>query len=136
MLNSRKIFPSILLLSIILLVTSGKIKSSDINSKIFISGINGYDTYRIPALVVTKKGTILAFCEGRKDEGGDSGNIDILLKRSFDNGKTWTKLQKVWDDSNNTCGNPCPIVDRQTGTIHLLLTWNRGDDKEPVSLRE
>lgn len=106
------------------------------STKVFISGTDGYNTYRIPALVVTEKGTILAFCEGRKDKGGDSGNIDILLKRSFDNGKTWTKQQKIWDDSTNTCGNPCPIVDRETGTIHLLLTWNRGDDKEKEIINE
>jgi sialidase-1 len=104
--------------------------SETISTKVFISGTDGYDTYRIPAMVVTLEGTILAFCEGRKDEGGDSGNIDLLLKRSFDNGKTWTKQQIIWDDSGNTCGNPSPIVDRQTGTIHLLMTWNRGDDKE------
>lgn len=110
--------------------------SSTNNTKLFISGTDGYNTYRIPAIVVTEKGTILAFCEGRKDKGGDSGNIDILLKRSFDNGKTWTKQQKIWDDSSNTCGNPCPIVDRQTGAIHLLLTWNRGDDKEKEIINE
>ncbi len=110
---------------------------SDTNSaKVFISGTDGYNTYRIPAIVATENGTILAFCEGRKDKGGDSGNIDILLKRSFDSGKTWTKQQMIWDDSSNTCGNPCPIVDRQTGTIHLLLTWNRGDDKEKEIINE
>lgn len=100
------------------------------STKVFISGTDGYHTYRIPAIIVTEKGTILAFCEGRKDEGSDAGDIDILLKRSFDNGKTLSKQQKIWDDSSNTCGNPCPIVDRQTGSIHLLMTWNRGDDKE------
>ena len=130
MLNSYKKLPSIGLLLITFLISVGEIKSNELKSNIFISGTDGYDTYRIPAIVVTVKGTILAFCEGRKNEGGDSGNIDILLKRSFDNGETWTKQQKVWDDGDNTCGNPCPIVDRQTGTIHLLMTWNRGDDKE------
>ncbi len=130
MLKSYRKFPLLGLLFVTILISAGEIKSDDFKSIVFISGRDGYDTYRIPAMVVTVKGTILAFCEGRKDEGGDSGNIDILLKRSFDNGKTWTRQQKIWDDSVNTCGNPCPIVDRQTGTIHLLMTWNRGDDKE------
>ncbi|MFP6581004.1 MAG: sialidase family protein [Candidatus Hydrogenedentota bacterium] len=97
---------------------------------LFVSGENGYDTYRIPALAVTNDGTILAFCEGRMDGRGDAGNIDMLLKRSTDGGKTWSKQQVIWDDDGNTCGNPAPVVDAETGTIHLLMTWNRGDDHE------
>jgi sialidase-1 len=100
------------------------------NTDVFVSGEDGYHTYRIPALVTTKKGTLLAFCEGRKSGGSDSGDIDLLVKRSADNGKTWSRRQVAWDDRENTCGNPCPVVDRQTGTIWLLMTWNRGDDRE------
>lgn len=95
------------------------------------SGQGGYKSYRIPALAVTKKGTVLAFCEGRRVGGGDSGAIEILLRRSVDNGASWSEQQVVWADVGNTCGNPSPVVDRQTGMIWLLLTWNRGDDKEP-----
>ncbi len=62
---------------------------------VFVSGQDGYHTYRIPSLVVTKKGTLLAFCEGRKRGGGDAGDIDLLLKRSCDAGKTWSKAQVV-----------------------------------------
>ncbi len=97
---------------------------------VFVSGQDGYHTYRIPSLVVTKKGTLLAFCEGRKRGGGDAGDIDLLLKRSCDAGKTWSKAQVVWDDGDNTCGNPCPVVDRNTGTIWLLMTHNLGGDTE------
>lgn len=96
----------------------------------FVSGRDGYHTYRIPALIVTKKGTLLAFCEGRKKGGGDAGDIDLLLKRSFDGGKTWAKTHVIWDDGDNTCGNPCPVVDARTGTIWLLLTHNLGRDTE------
>ena len=97
---------------------------------LFVSGQDGYNTYRIPALAVTLKGTVLAFCEGRKSGGGDSGNIDLLVKRSTDHGKTWGAQQVVRDDAGNTCGNPCAVVDRETGTIWLLSTWNLGDDHE------
>jgi len=124
------------LLVITFLTASGEIKSNDLMTKVFISGTDGYDTYRIPAIVVTEKETIIAFCEGRKDTGGDSGDIDILFKRSFDKGKTWSGQQTIWDDGGNTCGNPCPIVDRKTGSIHLLMTWNRGDDKEKEIINE
>lgn len=97
---------------------------------VFVSGDDGYHTYRIPALLTTDKGTLLAFCEGRKGSRSDSGDIDLLLKRSTDGGKTWSDPQVVWDDGPNTCGNPCPVQDRTTGTIWLLLTWNDGRDRE------
>jgi sialidase-1 len=98
--------------------------------EVFTSGQDGYHTYRIPALIRAKNGELLAFCEGRKSSGGDSGNIDILLKRSSDGGRTWSAQQVIWDDAENTCGNPCPVVDESTGTIHLLLTHNLGTDHE------
>jgi len=99
---------------------------------IWTRGTDGYDTYRIPALAVTTRGTLLAFCEGRKHGTGDSGDIDLLVKRSTDGGTTWSGQRVIWDDAANTCGNPCPIVDRKTGAVWLLTTWNRGDDKEPA----
>ena len=97
---------------------------------VFISGKDGYHTYRIPSVIVTKTGTLLAFCEGRKSARGDSGDIDLLMKRSTDGGKTWSARQVIWDDGGNTCGNPCPVVDQETGTIWMLNTWNLGSDRE------
>src|SRR5689334_15193278 len=75
---------------------------------VFISGKEGYHTYRIPALVVTTNGTLLAFCEGRKNSRSDTGKIDLLLKRSTDDGKTWSAQQIVRSDGDNVCGNPAP----------------------------
>jgi sialidase-1 len=97
---------------------------------LFISGTQGYHTFRIPALTTTPAGTVLAFCEGRKSASSDSGDIDILLRRSEDGGQTWNDMQLVWDDGPHTCGNPCPVVDRRTGAISLLLTHNLGHDVE------
>lgn len=91
---------------------------------LFISGQEGYHTFRIPALVVTLQGTVLAFCEGRKHSSSDAGDIDLMLKRSRDGGHTWEPLQMVWDDGENTVGNPCPVVDRETGTVWLAFCWN------------
>lgn len=101
----------------------------------FVGGTDGYDTYRIPALIATNTGTLLAFCEGRRDGRSDTGNIDLLLKRSTDGGKTWSGSQIVWDDGANTCGNPCPVVDRTTGVVWLSMTWNHGQDKEQEILK-
>ena len=101
-----------------------------LHTTVFRRGAGGYHTYRIPAIVVTKNGTLLAFCEGRKSGGGDAGNIDMLLSRSTDQGKTWAKPQVIWNDADNTCGNPSPVVDQTNGTIWLPMTWNLGSDHE------
>jgi len=97
---------------------------------VFLAGTEEYHTYRIPSLFVTSKGTVLAFCEGRKAGRGDAGNIDTVLRRSTDGGNTWQPMQVIWDDGPNTIGNPCPVVDRSTGTIWLPLTRNLGEDTE------
>jgi sialidase-1 len=99
-------------------------------SAIFIAGTGGYDAYRIPVMIVTTNGTVLAFCEGRKKGRSDSGKIDLLLKRSTDNGKSWGAQQVAWSDGENTCGNPAAVVDQTTGVAWLLMTWNDGADKE------
>lgn len=100
------------------------------HTPVFVAGQGGYHTYRIPSVIVTPKGTLLAFCEGRKAGRGDAGDIDLLLKRSSDGGKTWGEARVVWDDAGNTCGNPCPVVDAKTGTVWLLMTHNLGKDTE------
>ena len=98
---------------------------------LFVSGQGGYHTYRIPALVRSASGTLLAFCEGRKNSSSDTGDIDLLVRRSNDNGETWSPQQVVWSDSTNTCGNPAPVV-AADGTIWLLSTRNLGSDSESM----
>jgi len=97
---------------------------------VFVSGAAGYHTYRIPAIVVSTNGTVLAFCEGRKNSRSDTGKIHLLLKRSSDNGKTWSAQQIVRSDGDNVCGNPGPVADETTGVVWLLMTWNLGGDGE------
>lgn len=97
---------------------------------LFVSGEGGYHTYRIPSLTVLPKGTLLAFCEGRKHSRSDAGKIDLLLRRSHDGGATWGDVQLLVADGDMTCGNPCPLVDRSTGTIWLPFCKNLGDGGE------
>jgi len=99
-------------------------------TEVFVSGRDGYHTYRIPSVIVTPKGTVLAFCEARKESRSDTGNIDLVLRRSLDGGATWEPMQVVADEGPNTIGNPCPVIDQSTGTIWLPLTRNLGQDTE------
>ena len=117
--------------AILLVLFKFTLQAQDFEQKdVFISGTYGYDTYRIPSLVVTNKNIIIAFCEGRRNSKSDTGDIDVLAKRSTDGGKTWGLQQVIWDDGINTCGNPTAVVDRSNGVIWLLLTHNLGADSE------
>ncbi|MBI1903642.1 MAG: exo-alpha-sialidase [Planctomycetia bacterium] len=120
----------VLLLALVCALPRALPAAEPVQEAVFTAGQEGYHTYRIPSVIVTKKGTVLAFCEGRKSGRGDAGDIDLLLKRSTDGGKSWQKTQVVWDEGQNTCGNPCPVVDPSTGTIWLLLTHNLRQDTE------
>ncbi|MET7685330.1 exo-alpha-sialidase [Streptomyces sp. NPDC005423] len=86
----------------------------------------GYACFRIPTVVRTAGGTLLAFAEGRVLNCGDASDIDIVVKRSTDDGRTWGPLQVVNEGGGDTHGNPVPVVDRRTGRILLAETYNTG----------
>jgi N-acetylneuraminic acid mutarotase len=99
-------------------------------TEVFVAGDAGYHTFRIPSVIATQKGTLLAFAEGRRAGASDAGDIDLVVKRSGDGGRSWSALQVVGDNGPNTFGNPCPVLDRHTGALWLLSTQNRGADRE------
>ena len=105
-------------------------QNPQLGTTLFKPGDGGYNCFRIPAVVKTLDGTILAFAEARKSSCSDTGNIDLVMRRSSDEGISWSPLEIIWDDGENVCGNPAPVVDRQTGIVHLLTTWNLGEDHE------
>ena len=104
---------------------------------VFEAGKGGYAMYRIPGVVVTKAGTVLAYCEARRT-ASDWATIDILQRRSTDGGRTWSEPQKVADvkgpkernpvavakkigkPDDVTYNNPVMIADR-SGAVHLLF---------------
>jgi hypothetical protein len=94
---------------------------------LFQQKTNGYACYRIPAIVHATNGMVLAFAEGRVADCGDDGDIDIVLRRSTDDGRTWGPLQVVSEGNGTTHGNPVPIVDERTGRIVLVSTHNGAD---------
>ena len=119
--------PRALAAAVLILASLSVSRAQDVT--VFECGENGFDTYRIPAIVKAADGSYLAFAEARKFSRSDTGDIDLVLKRSFDGGKTWSAITTIWDDGENVCGNPCPVV-LPDGEIILLSTWNRGDDHE------
>jgi sialidase-1 len=101
-----------------------------VQTDVFVSGTEGYHTYRIPAAIVTPKGTLLAFCEGRKASRADDGDIDLVLRRSSDGGQTFQPMQIVHEEGGDaaiTIGNPCPVVDRRSGRVWLPFCRNNDD---------
>ena len=108
-------------------------KLSFSQTPVFQSGSEGYKSFRIPAIVRDKKGCLLAFAEGRVNNAGDFGNIDIVLKKSCDNGKTWGELKIVIDNDKLQAGNPAPVfdfLDPQYPNGRLFLFYNIGDNHE------
>lgn len=82
---------------------------------------SGYPVYRIPALAVTNRGTLLASYDGRPSGNDLPSHIVVLLRRSTDGGKHWGPQQVVRSDSAPLgFGDPSFLVDRQTGRIYLF----------------
>jgi len=103
----------------------------DIPTKtLFQAGTGGYHTYRMGALLRTTHGSLLVFVDARRNIANDSGNIDLLLRRSTDNGVTWSKPMVVCDVGVDTCDNATVVQDRDTGIIWLFMCWNRAEDGE------
>jgi sialidase-1 len=90
---------------------------------VYRSGHDGYRCYRTPGLAITPRGTVLAFCGGRVDDCRDEGNIDVVLRRSLDGGRSWGPLQVIASDGDNPCKIPCPVV-LASGRVLLLWLWN------------
>lgn len=100
---------------------------------LFEGGSDGYSFVRIPALVTSRSGTLLAFAEGRHSLN-DDGDIDIVLRRSVDMGATWSDLAVAVDMGSDTVGNPTPIVMAGSDRIWLPFCSNPGTDANTRSV--
>lgn len=101
--------------------------------RVFVSGTEGHKTYRIPAMIRLPDGILLAFCEGRVVDSGDFGDINIVLKRSNDGGRTWSALQTVVDYESLQAGNPAPVIDLTDPAYpkgRIFLFYNTGNNHE------
>jgi len=106
---------------------------------LYVSGVGGYHTYRIPSLLTTGKGTVLAFAEGRKTSREDLGDNDMLVRRSTDNGSSWLKTQLVYEEGGSrrvTIGNPTAVLDESTGVVWLVVQRDGRDVLVTHSINE
>ncbi len=102
-------------------------------SRVFISGTEGHKSYRIPAIISLPDGKLLAFAEGRVNGSNDFGDINIVLKCSSDNGKSWGAISTVVDYDNIQAGNPAPVVDLSDPLFpdgRIFLFYNTGNNHE------
>ena len=121
---------------------------------VFSGGQDDINTYRIPSLICTRSGTILAFCEGRKDSNADGSPTHVVLKRSLGNtgdwnpparrgtvpegrsrqrNMTWLPIQIVLPAKNREAYmNPVPILDRTDGAIYLLVNYHVPRQEETI----
>jgi sialidase-1 len=98
-------------------------------------GDEGVHTYRIPALVTSTNGTLIAAFDIRHDSAGDlPANVDVGVMRSTDNGNTWGPMLKALDfdrnvpgSSGNGVGDPTLLVDRVTGALWVAALWSYGN---------
>jgi sialidase-1 len=86
---------------------------------VFVPKADGFASIRIPSVVVSKKGTVLAFAEGRAADA-DQANNKIVLKRSTNGGKTWGKIAVIAEDGDKALNNPCAVVEREGGKVLLM----------------
>jgi sialidase-1 len=105
---------------------------------LFANGADGYACYRIPAIVRTPAGTLLAFAEARRGSCADFGDVRIVLRRSKDEGKTWSAVETVAENGLLQAGNPAPVVDtrdRRYPNGRVFLVYCTGDASEAAVMR-
>ncbi len=99
------------------------------------AGQDKTDTYRIPGLVTTSKGTLIAVYDNRYNNSKDlQEDIDIGMSRSTDGGQTWQPMKVIMDMGEysgrsqrlNGIGDPCVLYDHKTKTIWVAALWMSG----------
>ena len=101
-------------------------------TKVYEKNGDSYAGYRIPSILKAADGSLLGFCEARKNSLSDYGYIDIVVKKSDDNGATWSEQTIALSDGVNTFGNPCCVLDKDSGTIHMVCNFNLHDKGEQL----
>ncbi len=108
----------------------------------YVTQQDRYHTFRIPGMIVSPDGSILLFAEGRRGEGSDprrdeNAPIDLVMRRSTDNGLSWEPLVVI-DSGYRPAGglvdfaDPTPVLDATTGTVFLF--YGQWPDIAPITV--
>jgi sialidase-1 len=125
-------------LGLVLILVIFRVCAQNAFTPVFVSGTEGYKSFRIPAIIGLKNGVLLAFAEGRVNSAGDFGNIDIVMKQSSDKGKTWGSIQVVAENETLQAGNLAPVVDLDDPNFpegRIFLFYNTGNRPESEVMR-
>lgn len=110
---------ALLLLILIVACRVGAAAEEPTITPVFVPKEDGFKSIRIPSIVLTKKGGLLAFAEGRQ-ANRDQAQNQILLKRSTDGGQTWSPVRTIAEDGAKSMNNPCAVVEQHSGQILLM----------------
>ena len=96
------------------------------------AGEDAVNTYRIPGIIQTDRGTLIAVYDNRYTGSGDlPGNIDVGMSRSIDSGKTWQPMRVIMDmgapHDNNGVGDPAILFDPVAKKIFVAALWSKGN---------
>ena len=103
---------------------------NDMDGKLFYAGYCGVRSFRIPSLLYTKKGTLIAAVDARIQEGCDNPNrIDKVIRRSFDKGSSWSSMitaLQMQGEGRKGCAaiDPCMLYDEQSERIFLFYCYS------------
>lgn len=106
------------LLLLLSLPTTGRCAQPEV-ANVFVPQADGFASIRIPSVVVSNKGTVLAVAEGRAADADQARN-KLILKRSADGGKTWGEVAVIAEDGDKALNNPCAVVERESGLVLLM----------------
>lgn len=122
-----------LFFSLFILVVNSTSFGQQSHTPVFTSGTEGHKSYRIPAIIQLPNGELLAFAEGRVNGASDFGDVNIVMKRSVDRGKTWSSPATLVDYDRLQAGNPAPVVDLLDPKYpkgRIFLFYNTGNNHE------
>ena len=125
----RKMKPTVLFCLLLILFCGRLLAAEPEFTDVFVPKADGFKSIRIPAVVVTKQGALLAFAEGRA-ANADQAQNKLILKRSTDGGRTWGKLAIIADDGQRSLNNPCAVVEHDTGQVLLAYQSYPADASE------
>lgn len=120
--NKAKLFALLLVMLPVVAWSSDGVVFSQ--SDLFLQGDNGIHTYRIPALVETERGVILAVADARRDSDRDlPGHISVVMRRSFNHGKDWEKARTIQEVKEGGVGDASLLLDRSNGRVWCFFNY-------------